>query len=67
MYTIEEAPYIYTEYGEMIAREKAGVKRIAGTVAFFGLTPLKHGSVADTWERKGYVKKRILTDINDSI
>ena len=59
-YSIEQAPYEYTEYGEKVSIEKAGVKRKAGDVAFFGLNPLHDGSVAETWLKRGYVRKRIL-------
>ena len=57
-YSKKEAPYVYTKYGEKVAKEfNCGVRK-AGSIARFGLSPLKEGSLADTWLLLGYIKKR---------
>lgn len=52
------APYIYTERGEQAAKEAGTEPRTAGTIAFFGGKPLRHGMIADRWLDRGYIELR---------
>lgn len=55
----EEAPYIYTEYGEALAKARPHLEpRTVGTIACFGGEPLKPGITARSWLEFGYVTER---------
>lgn len=58
-YSKEDAPYVYTEYGEAFAAVRPHLeKRTAGTIACFGGEPLQHGITARAWLEAGYIAER---------
>lgn len=58
-YTKEEAPYIYTEYGEQFANKRPHLEpRTAGTIACFAGEPLQNGITAKAWIEAGFVVER---------
>ena len=67
MYPPEIAPYVYTEKGERRARENGFTERVAGTIACFGYRIIKGGLLAQDWEKKGYIRKRVVAPDQENV
>ena len=56
-YSAKEAPYVYTEKAEQVARRLGLENRKAGTIAMLGYEPLD-AETGKEWEAMGFVRRR---------
>lgn len=58
LYSVEAAPYLYTEAAERLASDRGLENRCAGTIALFAGEPLQDGPTATAWLKAGYIVRR---------